>query len=166
MKCSYEHKQEYENAINDFIKNKEIYDFSKYSIYFDNDKLLFDKWEYNFPKPLEKELVIKKRIPNYLDINNRLLMLGFRDNGGRRYFNVDGIEVDINYIDKQNRSIQHIFQRSFKALSRPLIWQELTNREVFIENGLLCIKEGNSGEFHISISYRINNSVSSRYINK
>ena len=73
-RCSAEHINEYKNAINKYLRNKAITDFSKYDISFKKDKLTFIKWDYPAvsqpvnitPIPITKDRYIPPKIYTFI----------------------------------------------------------------------------------------------------
>ena len=81
-KCSMRALDEYKKSINNYLKNKNINDFSKYKISFKEDKLHYDSWEYpsNIEKPLNVtpiyDWIYKTKLHNnYYDTKTRTLII-------------------------------------------------------------------------------------------
>jgi hypothetical protein len=115
-KCSYQAIQQYKSEINKYLKDKGISDFSKYKVYIKDDKLFFDKWEYDgienpdnitiqniqdiskyqeiYQRILYFDLSIRP-IPQHITINARS-MLGSDNINNEQIIGITGMDIEIS----------------------------------------------------------------------
>jgi hypothetical protein len=117
-KCSNSHREEYKNAINQYLTSKGITDFSKYNISFKNDKLHYVNWEYpGIDKPIDIQPLVIQKVPNvpyeemyqriiYFDLSIRPIpqhttinargMLGSNNINNEQIIEITGLDIELS----------------------------------------------------------------------
>ena len=153
VRCSKQHLEEYENAINQYLSSKNITDLTKYQISFKEGKLHYISWEYDVEKPQNIKGFSKPK--NYVDLHMRKLILHIPSERKYYYYNVDG-EIWLGERDRRNRFIQSIVSIHVKQSNGS--WDTPKTNPIFINNGIIVVNNKDNeppinGEVHIIILY-------------
>src|SRR5437867_3045684 len=112
MNESYEHLIIYIDIVKNWLRNKNVQDYSKFELALSHDRPHFIKWDYSLEKPtieyLEKEFKIDLTAPRkiqkleleYIYINNTELL----KNPTKRpiYYNINGDIIEPSNLDLKN----------------------------------------------------------------
>jgi hypothetical protein len=151
-KCSLTHLEEYETSINNYLKQNNINDFTKYDIAIDQNEIRYLKWEYDINKPTfitTSPIEIK-----YADVNLRYIYINtfqlwyyganleqneqITYKGTPKYYNIDGKEV----LENSNSIIDNIL--AYEAEISSDIWKSeegYLKPKFSVHNGLIQFKD-------------------------
>jgi len=151
-KCSAAHIQEYKNAINNYLKSKNITDYSKYKILFKEDKLHIDLWNYpsNIERPLNITPTSNQSNNRYYETQTRSLIIQVDNNSQTLYIDAEGNFVTENTISKNH--IDAVI-RTESFINNKWLWVNIETLEV-LSNGVLKYARNVVGKHKFIILYR------------
>ncbi len=142
----------YKNAINNYLKSKNITDYTKYMISFKQDKLFFDKWEY--PSIIERPVNIQPSptVPSlkYYDTKTRSLVIQTTNNTGTLFINAFGEYVQQ---DSVNKVIVDNIIRTDVLLNTGWEYANFSGRMYVLFNGLIRFDNRAREKIKITILY-------------
>ena len=162
LRCSREHLNEYENAINQYLQSKNIKDLTKYEITFKDGELHYLKWEYeNIEKPnnIKAEPIVKR----YINLQARLLKLNipFETEGAIYFYDSNGKLINNDDSTKFVEPIHSIIKMFKNTIDG---WREIYTRVIYINDGVLVVNNLKmetkvTGQLNIIIFCEIYNDV-------
>jgi hypothetical protein len=153
-KCSYEHLLEYNEGVNNYLKSKNINDFTKYETAIKDGKLFFIKWDYtNIQQPtnIQPVAAIEK---SFLPCNIGIMFIDIKklNYPANRvlYFNINGNVVHDSISSNPTTIIQEtaillgIISAEFEITNLKNTWLDansLIGNRLEIYNGLLRLEK-------------------------